>query len=438
MQTISYAINAGRALQKEQTGLIHYCYQSNDGVTHDTIPTIENGCFALALFRSRLADNVLEGKAIIEKLLSFEQEGHFPVYLHEYPDITDTLQGLRLLPILFWLLADFSHVIEKSLVAKMHRSVDQIISSAKKIDLPKWAEARLDALNGKIGSMPESVHEWGEALINMQIAEKQGACIDSVIEAVFTHWHGVLHIYTGPALRRHHEGGEPELTLSDLFLSAWQKEFPKRAERLRPIHLRGAIIRPLKETPQLSEKADPFVRFDSEEESTLFIAWQGSEKTHTFVFCKKNMTVTGEESEFIAHFPEEISDKEDKLIEMNFFVDYHKDHEIFIEGEKATTFQMGQEVEIRCKEGSIKLTITGENGRFFGQIMRGNRPSQHIPKSEKLFSALDWRIGVRTISREEDASIRVRVKQSFHQRVQESPQPLPLHADHCPHTESSQ
>ena len=67
MRINTLALNMGRKLQKKQTGFVHCCKESEDFVTHDTIPSLENALFALSLFRSRLADNVLEGKALIEK-----------------------------------------------------------------------------------------------------------------------------------------------------------------------------------------------------------------------------------------------------------------------------------------------------------------------------------------------------------------------------------
>ena len=62
MDAINFAVDTGRRMQRKQTGFVHYCNQSEDLTTHDTIPVLENALFALSLFRTRLADNVLEGK----------------------------------------------------------------------------------------------------------------------------------------------------------------------------------------------------------------------------------------------------------------------------------------------------------------------------------------------------------------------------------------
>ena len=76
---IELALVAGRKFESKETGLIHF-------PTRDTIPLYQNFCFCLALFRSLVGDNVQEGKERLSHLLAFQnEEGLFPIYLHEYP-----------------------------------------------------------------------------------------------------------------------------------------------------------------------------------------------------------------------------------------------------------------------------------------------------------------------------------------------------------------
>src|ERR1700733_5507295 len=89
-------LTAGRKAQSEQTGYIHLNYECED--KHDTIPLLENFCFVLALLRSRLTDHVLEGKTLLGKLLAFEVDGNFPIYLHDFPECKDRDFSLTLLP----------------------------------------------------------------------------------------------------------------------------------------------------------------------------------------------------------------------------------------------------------------------------------------------------------------------------------------------------
>ncbi|NGX39079.1 MAG: hypothetical protein KR126chlam1_00399 [Chlamydiae bacterium] len=433
MQTANWALQAGRSLQRKQTGFVHYCAQSEDGISHDTIPVLENALFALALFRTRLADNVLEGKALLERLLPFEVEGNFPVYLHEFPQMHDPFLHLRLLPVLFWVRSDFAHVIG-DLKERLDGCMEGILQRAQEQSLPRWAAYRCLAFEGKLGPTPQGLFEWGEALISLQIAEKRGLAIEEEIAKAYAEWHPDLHLYTGPALRRHQRGSEPDLSLFDLFLSEWQKDFPMRGSEIAPLHLRGALIRPLSFTPKIESKPLPYIHFDEAEECPLFIGWKGERSVHTFALAKRHLSVEGSVEEIVLTFPEERPDTDEKRLEINFFLDHHPDHEIFVQGAKATTFQMGDEVEIRSDGAKILLSFSGEGGKFFGHILRGNRPSQHCCTGKREFAAYDWRIAIRTVSREKNAIMRVQV----HLQQEPESQPLhPSHASHYPHKELS-
>lgn len=425
MDAINFAVEAGRKLQKKQTGFVHYCSQSEDLTTHDTIPVLENALFALSLFRTRLSDNVLEGKALIEKLLKFEVDGNFPNFLHAYPQITDSYLNLRLLPILFWICVDFGHVIG-GLKQILEACIERIIARAKSSEhLANWAQFRLDAYEGKIGPLPNSLHEWSEALISLQLAEKRGAEIETALKEGFKLWHPELSLYIGPALRRNQHGSEPELTLFDLFMCQWQKRFTERTGRLAPVHLQGALIRPLGYEPEFPQQPVPFVHFNKEEECPLFIAWE----KHSFVLAKHHLRVEGRAEDLEIYLKDAGDD-----FAVHFYFNYHPDHEIFINSGKANTFYLKDRVEIRSKGLTMQLSLEAADGKYMGHVLRGNRPSQHLCKGENQFAAYDWLIAIRVIELG-SAPIRVRL---LLEQTQESRLQLPLHAAHCPHTESPQ
>lgn len=433
MHSLNLALKTGRFLQRKQTGFIHLCYESEDLLTHDTIPILENALFALALFRTRMTDQVLEGKALIEKLLKFEVEGNFPIYLHQFPKMEDPYLGLRIIPILFWILADFSSVIgglKKELEECMHR----IVLKAHLLPiLPQWAKGRLLALEGKIGAPPQKLQEWEEMLISLQMAEKKGADagVTDLLEQACSLWHQELFLYIGPCLRRQQQGGEVEPSLFDLFLSEWQNRFSSRD--LHKVDLFGALIRPLSFTPSFEKRIGPYIRFDQEAECPFFMAWKGEEITHTFVLAKRHLRVEGNGEKLTLQYPEELPESDEKSFELNFFLNHHEDHAIFVNGKKATLFHLGDQVEIRSRGVNIQLLFSAEEGAFVGHIMRGNRPSQKSCKGENRFAAYDWRLLLRTLERPIHTSIQVQIL------VQQTPesQPLfPLHASHCLHTES--
>lgn len=404
MDAINLAVEAGRRLQRKQTGFIHYCNQSEDLTTHDTIPVLENALFALSLFRTRLADNVLEGKTIIEKLLAFEVDGNFPTYLHAYPQVTDPYLNLRLLPIFFWITVDFGHVIG-GLKQSLEACVERILAQTK--GSSHWAKFRLDAFEGKIGELPRTLSEWGEGLISLQLAEKHGANIEEPIRAAFKLWHPELHLYIGPAARRNQEGHLPELTLFDLFMCQWHKSFSERASKFAPIHLQGALIRPLGFEVERENLPVPFIHFNAEDECPLFIAWQ----QHTFVLARQQVGGNAQEMT--------IQLKEGE--EANFYFNHHPDHQIFVDGLKATTFRQNESVEIRSKGLTMKLEMSAEDGTYMGHILRGNRPSQHWCKGENQFAAFDWQISIRTIvAGERPVRVRMNFEKDFNTESSET------------------
>lgn len=424
MDAVNFAIETGRNYQKKQTGFIHYCYQSEDLTTHDTIPVLENALFALSLFRSRLTDHVLEGKNLIEKLLSFEVEGNFPIYLHAYPQTSDPYLGLRILPALFWVSVDFGHVIGE-LKQALEKCIERIILRAHTLDpLPNWARFRLEAYEGEVGNLPSTLHDWSEGLVSLQLAERRGAEISQYLSEACKLWHPELSLYIGPAKRFNQDKDQPELTLFDLFMCQWQKKYSSRTKKLGAIHLHGALIRPLSFQPTLPTQSVPFVHIQPDGECPLFIAWED----HTFVLAKQHLKVEFEKEDLIVHLSEEGDD-----MGVNFFFNYHPEDEFFVNGLKANTFKEGDVVEIHSKGLTIQLSFQVEDGSYMGHFMRGNRPSQHACKGKNHFAAYDWRIPIRTIARGKSP---IRVSLQIARQTPASQPQSPLHVVHCPHIAS--
>ncbi|MBS0627500.1 MAG: hypothetical protein JSS09_04745, partial [Verrucomicrobia bacterium] len=108
---IELALQAARKRLSPQTGFVHLYTEEPYALRQDTIPVIENFYYVLTLFRSKLAQNIQEGKVLLDKLLNFEVEGNYPVYLHEFPSCVDSQLSSHLLPILFYLTRDFDFAL---------------------------------------------------------------------------------------------------------------------------------------------------------------------------------------------------------------------------------------------------------------------------------------------------------------------------------------
>lgn len=162
IRMIDLAVAAGRARQSARTGFVHH---------EETIPLYENFCFAFALFRQKTTDSVTEGKELIERLLAFQAaDGNFPVFMHDYPRCFDFQMGLKVAPILIYLLRQFSGILGE-LKAKIETAIEKAI--VKRTDKLFW-ENRFRACRGEpllpIDTTSFSPVEWTDWMITAQLA----------------------------------------------------------------------------------------------------------------------------------------------------------------------------------------------------------------------------------------------------------------------------
>lgn len=327
MKAVELAVKAGRKRQSSITKFVHYCYE--DEGNRETIPTYENFCFALALLRSKSMENVLEAKALLEKLLAFQVEGQFPVYLHEYPICR--YEGLKdkLSTVIFYILRDFHGVLGDHL---------------------------------------------RELLSQLQHREPEA-------RVVIENWDEKARTYAG---MQKYERGEPEPTLLDICMGEWTGTYAARALADHPIHLRASVVYPAQVTitPPIYTFASHF--------------WGDGNPTHSLIF-----ETQGEIGDAKVVLPEaEVQDE----IEIAYYCNIHPDTQIFINGQKATSFQLGDTVQIVSKNKTISLAFlqTEGEGQFWGHLFRGNRKGQ-LKKDD----AYDWVIGLRTVKRNLSSTIAI-------------------------------
>lgn len=131
MKAVELALKAGRKRQSEMTRFVHYCSEHPEK-SSETIPIYENFCFALALLRSRIAENILEAKALLEKLLAFQINSEFPVYLHEYPVCRYAGLKSKLYPVIFFILRDFHAILGE----KLREQLQAVLGSPEEVTSP--------------------------------------------------------------------------------------------------------------------------------------------------------------------------------------------------------------------------------------------------------------------------------------------------------------
>lgn len=349
---IDLAFKAGKKRQSLQTGFIHYCYEGIE--RHDTIPLLENFSFVLTLFRMKSVEHILEGKQLLEKLLAFQVEDNFPVYLHEYPVCRDLRQNSRIYPVLYWIDRDFHMILGEDLKNR----VKHLLTTLLKPTLPE---------------KPNSPESWAKYLIVSQLEN-----LDP--KAAFAPYDPVALTYVGIQKQEWHE---PALTLYDLYMAEATGVFPKRALNDHPAHLNASLIQPFSSIPSFSPPSHPDLLF-----------WGNEGYTHSLYFEYRGERSGADEICLEGEF-------ELDAMEIAAYLNLQPEAQIYINQQKATTFHLNDEVEIHAggKILKLKFSLKAGEGMFFGHLLRGNRPNQIAAKGENRYEAYDWKIGLRTLRR---------------------------------------
>jgi len=278
-QLLEMSLSAGRNWQSPQTGYIHYCYTQQDEDRHDPIPVFENVLFALALMRSRNADNINEAKDLLNRLFYFQNKegdashGNFPIYLHEYPTCKDRLLGAHLLSPLFWIYKNFHHVIGSELKTKLSSSMLSLVQYCLKTNREKAAPypiaVKIAAGAKAIGSLlhNKEVEDEGEKLLESlhQSRDQTSWCAPATIADLLTAfqmiypsianspekdfwshliatWHHPSGAYVGPGWKETQRGNEPQTTAYDYFMGYYTGVFNYRSFFDHPIQLQATLV----------------------------------------------------------------------------------------------------------------------------------------------------------------------------------------------------
>lgn len=256
--------------------------------------------------------------------------------------------------------------------------------------------------------------------------------------------------YIGPSLKEFQCGSEPEATQYDLLLGYLTRSLSKRAIGDQLFHLQAALIQPtedhlfppqypaissgdlegnawqMKKTEQYAYSCLAMGEISNPAEKgihPLRLIWGNAERMHTFV-CQggnsKNITFKIIEDGFDLLFNlEELlqNDDKEKSREIGFYFDAHPETRISISGQPTNTFQIDDTIKLDFQELAFTLQFTIERGegRFFGHIMPGNRPSQLSIKDNhshhcNYCPAYDWQVFLRTLQRTGPCVVRARLR----------------------------
>ncbi len=101
-------------------------------------------------------------------------------------------------------------------------------------------------------------------------------------------------------------------------------------------------------------------------------------------------------------------------MEIACFYNLHPDTTVTINHQKATSFQLGDTIQIVSKDRQFELSFSAKSGegQFWGHLYRANRPGQLSCKGEDKHEAFDGVIGLRTVKRRLESSIQVSLSSS--------------------------
>lgn len=479
---IEWAIAVGRSCQSTQTGYLHYYYGLPQKSNHQTIPIYENILFALALLRSRQIENIKEAQNILTRLLVFQcndstpSHGNFPVYLHEYPFCRDFSCAVRILAPFYWILVGFRHILGNELRSHFEKCVENLIQyglNANQVrpfpySIAVRFAAGLIALGGLFGRKDWNHNglQWLDLLGNkpaedswchtdhladlliaaqMAPAEFNLPNWKSLWSFIVQTWQPELACYCGPNLYEKQDQSEPEVSLYDLYLGYLTGKLSGRAQKLKFVHLQGALIHPsnLEIKPvsvdvlhglfngenwscikqkdwaiTLLEKTLPLNEKREKNYTPLRLLWGNKDVTHSFV-CQ------GGEANCIKY------DWKDSAIEMvfdlesvfesnlesgreiSFYFDMYADLTITVKDHRTNTFELGQIVKLQLggnKEIQINFELLEGKGHFLGHITQANRPSQISQMEEKKPQIFDWILFLRTLRRSDHCKLKVTIK----------------------------
>lgn len=378
-RALDLALLAFRKRQSPRTRMVHFF--PDDPSVHDTIPIYENFCFALALFRQKTVESVLEGKELIERLLAFQTaEGNFPVCLHEYPRAREHHLALKIAPIFIHLINHFGAVLSSSFKEKIETSLKRLLNFAKDQTLAPWAKQRLLACEGtwEADWTPQSASDWFEWIVSSQLVQETSHFPIP--------YHPSMGLLAGHPLLQ--EKKEPQPQPLEYLLGEAHGMHP-RLQNDHPHQMYASLLFPLQSTLL-------------KEDLTLAIPHGPKGKT---IYWKEENELCSLSIPEIDGSLFELSAREEvernDLFEISLYLNLSPKISLLINGAQGILFHLSDQLLIRTpsREFSLCFSLVDGEGDFCGRIFRGNRPNQISAKGSSLHEAYDWRIALRTLRR---------------------------------------
>ena len=411
---MSHALKAARHFVRPETGFLHY-HPTGDA-PYATIPLHENFCYVLALFKTKEKEEVERGIELLAKLLPFQnEEGLFPLYLHDYPMIRDhILSANHLKPLLD--IAKFNAVIPFR--DKLNKAIEKLKSALIKFLNEKNPASFNAHILSNMVLEKEIPVEFSRAMGASELAEK---LMNNQQEVGFREewlplmWYPQAKRFIGPAFREREEGYEAEDNL--LLLLLGHKPTKPSLAAVHSVLINEAISEPAF-TPVKTEKMVDGYRFGIWQERDFAISCLDKRPDFPQFHqpgCKVLQIITGPHTlvlegnvgkstrfEFVEDGVDiyielketmELEDRE-KQREINLFFDNRID--IRPSQKEATLFYFNEPISLHAEKPiTLTFSVAKGQGDFVCHIMNENRSSQKITKE-----TCDKAIGIRTLRRD--------------------------------------
>lgn len=167
------SLKAYQEWKQDRTGFVH--------IDPSTIPLYENFCAVLALMKTHVGDHVREGIELMMKLFPFQNdEGGFPVNLHEYPKARDPRCGVHFLVPLFWIYREYKSILSPTLRETLLQVMKRLYAHCCKHEYSQVMSTKLGAFGMQMGWKPfapliweaRSAREWSHLILAMPDAHR--------------------------------------------------------------------------------------------------------------------------------------------------------------------------------------------------------------------------------------------------------------------------
>lgn len=418
-------VDTVKKLKSEETQLIHL---AESGEKRCLISIVDNALYALFLFESKTRDEALEARSLLSHLLHFQVDGQFPVFLHQYPEVHDALIGADLLCV-------FAQILKRHRLAVGEELADALLNSTQKLAVRGLEEVRrIRSAYAKRVKLAAAASALGfdAPLDELRREFDPSACCQRKILADLcvglsllprdqqwpevwdlarSLWHPELGRYSGPLFSERFEGREFKASSFELFFGgqAFGREL-----------LWAPLITQTESLPKLGQHTVDGQRQGAwvmnEDCSLSVAAWdEPSDQKGYHPFCYvdsdmamtchvKNAQLTSWDLKSDGAFLEFFVPPQEK--EMNHPVSFFVERmPLLVNGVRQNTFGKGDEISV----GRVRLQLEADSPAF-GHVMMGERPSQLLENSEKVYSERNWKIVYRPVRADEPLTLKATVR----------------------------